>query len=122
VPFNVAAGIEEDENPAASGIELLKSVSVDSTTQDLKIAEQLSAYLNVLAELELEAAEKQGEQGLELGKKASRRSVLKDSLHSGLVRRLRLVTQVLNEPLPDSGDLKAMRAYAVRVLAKTKHD
>src|SRR5687767_13480561 len=90
VPFNVAAGIEEDENPTGSGIELLKSVSVDVSTQDLKRAEQLSVYLNYLAEAELEAAE---EEGAEIGKRASRRSVLKEALHAGLVRRLKLVTQ-----------------------------
>jgi hypothetical protein len=115
VPFNVAAGIEEDEKASASGIELLKSVSVDVSTVDLKVAEQLTEYLNALAEVELESTE---EAGVEIGKRQSRRSVLKDALHNGLARRVTLITKVLNEPLPAAKDAKAMKSYARRVLAK----
>jgi hypothetical protein len=116
VPFRVAAGMEEDENPTASGIELLKSVSVDVSAADLKLAEQLSEYLNALAEEELELAD---EEGVEIGKRQSRRSVLKDALHAGLTRRIKLITQeVGGDPLPDAKDSKAMKAYAKRVLTK----
>jgi len=117
VPFRVAAGIEEDESPTASGIELLKSISVDVSIADLKRAEQLAVYLNALAAAEIEAAQ---EEGVELGKQQSRRSVLKDATHNGLVRREKIITDVLNEPLPDPKDVKAMQSYARRVLAKTK--
>lgn len=117
VSFKVAAGIEEDENPATSGIELLKSVSVDVSIADLKLAEQLAAYLNSLAKAELKAS---GEEGVELGKSQSRRSTLKDALHNGLARRVKLITDEAGDPLPSAKDEKAMDAYASRVLAKTK--
>lgn len=120
VSYNVAAGIEEDENPNDSGVELLKSVSVDVSDQDLKRAEQLVAYLNALAQAKLKAASKEaGMEGMSLGKLQSRRSVLKDALHNGIARRVLLIEKEAGDELPSAKDTEAMSAYATRVFKKT---
>jgi hypothetical protein len=116
VPYSVAAGIEEGENPNDSGVELLKAVSVDVSDKDLKRAEQLVAYLNALADAKLNASD---EEGMGLGKLQSRRSVLKDALAAGIARRVLVIEKAAGSPLPDAKDEKAMKAYASRVFEKT---
>lgn len=114
----MAAGITDDEAPDSGPELVVKGVSVDVRASDLKLAEQLAAYLNALAEVRLEAST---EKGVEIDKRESRRSVLKDALHTGIKSRvMTIVHQAKGEALPPADDLKAMKAYAARVEANAK--
>lgn len=115
----MAAGIEDDEGLFESGPELVvKGVSVDVLAADLALAEQLAAYLNALADVRLEASE---EKGVEISRRESRRSVLKDALHAGIRARVKAIVSAANgEALPPAKDAKALKSYAARVEASAQ--